>query len=290
MISQHVIAREIKPKLMSQAKRNGLIEIASVFGLAMTFFLIPESLTAGVITEDFSTITQLNSSSTTAIWNLAEGKLHVPFIIDRDPSGGGETEDDVVHQGTATDGAFNNSTNSSFDSDAPSTPTTITLDTSKTYQFTSFTLSQGYTLKGTGSAVLLIRVQGDVQIDGTIDLSGTDGTEVSVTTTDTPSGGTSCCGGGAGGDGGQGSTSSTGSNGTSGDAGDSGRGQGGVASAGAGNGSGGGGGGGFSDVTTAATGETPSGGGAGGAAGSDYSDAFIGTFVGGSGGGGGGGL
>ncbi|MCB0417943.1 MAG: hypothetical protein KDD39_09850, partial [Bdellovibrionales bacterium] len=210
--------------------------------LIISIFLVRPSF-AGSISENFSTVTKNETGTSTGVWNAARGVLHVPHVVDRGDDGG---EDDSMSIGTGSDGVFDNSTYANFDTDG-SSPTTITLDSTRTYQFTSFTLDAGYTVTGsTANNPLTIRVQGDMQVSGTIDLNGQSGTQVSLTNTETPAGGTACCGGGAGGAGGQGSTASAGSNGTSGDvgAGDLGKGLGGAASSSAvvGQGAGGGGG------------------------------------------------
>ncbi|MCB0406488.1 MAG: hypothetical protein KDD51_17025, partial [Bdellovibrionales bacterium] len=264
----------------------------AIFALACLFGRLAY---AGSISENFSTVTKNETGTSTGVWNAARGVLHVPHVVDRSDDGG---EDDSMSIGNGTDGAFDNSTYSNFDTDAPATPTEIKLDSSRTYQFTSFTLDAGYTVTGTSvNTPLTIRVQGDMQVSGTIDLNGQSGTQVSLTNTETPAGGTACCGGGAGGAGGQGSSASTGSNGTSGDvgAGDLGKGLGGTASSSGvvGQGAGGGGGGGHANyVALTNDGENGAGGAAGGKGGGNagnYDDVYISNFYGGSGGAGGGG-
>ncbi len=246
------------------------------------------------ITETFNSSEKNNTLTTTAadgVWDLTAGTLHVPHTVDRD--GGAPSEDDVMHLGQGTDGPFSLSTYSTFDS-LPGTPNTIDLPTTRTYQFTTFNLENGYTLKPVGSAPLEIKVQGAVLIEGTIDLRGGDGEDVNTTLTTIPSGGTAAAGGGAGGNGGQGSTASNGSDGTPTNSDADGMGLGGGASASAvlGDGSGGGGGGGHANLPASHNGENGGvGGGTGGLGGPQFgfTDPYVTEFVGGSGGGGGGG-
>ena len=250
------------------------------------FLFLTQVLAAQTLTlETFSSSTHFDSASSTGIWNLVEERIELPRIIDRDDDGG---EDETINLGDGSDGEFSPATFAAFDTNAGATPTTVTLDSSRVYQFTTFSLPSGYSLFGTGSSPLRIRVQGSVSVGGTIDLSGSDG-ENSGSPGTVSDGGTGTCGGQNGGDGGH----------TSGDAEDGGDGN---TATSVGGGTGG------SDNATASDNYAPSGGGGGhsaagsdggngsggsapltkGVGGSSYGDVYLSTLYGGSGGGGGG--
>ncbi|MEY3015564.1 MAG: hypothetical protein RIT45_4299, partial [Pseudomonadota bacterium] len=146
--------------------------------------------------------------------------------------------------------------------------------TGGTYEFKSFVIQKGVTVRVTGSSALILKVQGNVQIDGVLDLSGYQGQDIN-----------SCCGSTSGGQAGPGG--SNGGGGPYGSSGSKGGGSGG-GSGGCGSGYGsGGGGGGYG--TGGGTGTTTNWScGPGGAGGGTYGDALLGSFLGGSGGGGGG--
>ncbi|MBM4396553.1 MAG: hypothetical protein FJ087_12805, partial [Deltaproteobacteria bacterium] len=143
-----------------------------------------------------------------------------------------------------------------------------------TYDFESFTVSPGAVVTVTGSTPLVINVQGDVVVNGSIVLSGGSGTDATSCCPDNP--------GGAGGGGG-GAAGGTGSSNGQAGGGSGGGGQGCTAGYGSG-----GGGAGYSASGTAGTtsGWSCSPGGSGGAA---YNDALLSQgLTGGSGGGAGG--
>ena len=237
------------------------------------------------ITEDFSSATNFDSENSTAVWNLSTEKLHLPPFVTAPVFNDATTPVTLgaISLGTGEDGVFDASTYADFDTDGGS-PNLITLDTSKTYQFISVHIEDGFTITASGNAPLTWLVQGAVQIDGIIDIGGEDGEGISSDVTATPNGGGACCGGTAGGAGG--STLQVALAGTSANPANNGGGSAGSASGSAGNGSGGGGGAGYGDQGSAA-GSTPAGGGAGGAVGSTYDDFHVSLRVGGSGGGGG---
>jgi hypothetical protein len=246
-----------------------------IAALALCFQLIPFSLHARTISVDLTT--KPANSSSTAVLDLARGEVHLPFVVDRTEGDGGPSnslidEDDSLEMGRGIDGDFKPSTYAAFDSAAGADPAVVTLDTSRTYEFRNFQLDAGVTLRGTGTAPLKIRVQGTAIIDGTIDLSGNDGSFSAVTRA---AGGTACCGGKVGGAAGDPLGTTAGAAGGSADGA-----VGGGAGGAAGNPAGGGGGGGHaSSGLTGSTGTVP---------GATYGDAFVSTLLGGSGGGGGG--
>jgi len=154
---------------------------------------------------------------------------------------------------------------------------TVDATLSGAHTFTTFTIPDGVTISGSGSAPLEITVCGEAQIAGTLTVSGQPGAFWS--TSSTPQGGAACCGGGRGG------------NGSSyyGPA-PSGTGSGGGAGGRSGNQSpyvngGNGGGGGY--ATAGYAGFHGGTGASGGAGGGTYGDAAISSLLGGSGGGGG---
>ncbi len=225
---------------------------------------------ADTITEDFSTLTHFSSTST-AVWNLAERRGHLPYIVD--DSASALNVNTPLDLGTGKDGDFSPNTYATFDKNASAS--LVTLDTSRTYEFTTFAIPTGVTLKGSGAAVLRIRVQGTVEVNGTIDLSGSAGADIEADTSQNPAGGSSGPGGGAGGRGG---STGSGNDGIAADVGNTGSGKG--ASPDKGDG-GGGGGAGYVAAGQAGTGGAP------GAGGAIYGDASLASFLGGSGGGGG---
>lgn len=223
--------------------------------LVLLLVLLPALSAAASFVEDFST-SKLDSAASTGVWNLASRRLHVPFIVDR-TNDATHDEDDSVPLGAGGDGAFSASTLAAFDLD--SVDGTVTLSGDRVYEFTTFTLPSTKTLLCQGSSPLRIRVQGDANIDGPIDLRGRTGA----------AGGGGSCGGG---DGGTGGTNSAGTDGESGHPtidGGGGAGTTGTAS---------GGGGGHFAAGAAGT---------GGAGGLGYGNTFLEGLYGGSGGGGG---
>ncbi len=149
-----------------------------IAALALLAVLSSYPLQARTISVDLTT--KPANSSSTAVLNLARGEVHLPFVVDRsEGAGGGATggtdEDDSLDMGRGVDGDFKPSTYAAFDSAAGANSAVVTLDTSRTYEFRNFQLDSGVTLRGTGTAALKIRVQGTAIIDGTIDLSGNDG-------------------------------------------------------------------------------------------------------------------
>ncbi len=235
--------------------------------------------TSGEIKESFDSATA--ASGTTGVWNVSTGSLHVPLVVDRSGGSVVNQEDEAVSIGTGADGKFDATTAVSFDVNSGGIPGTITLDTSRIYQFTTFTLTAGTTLFGTGSAPLRIRVQGNAEIAGTVDLRGGNGGDSFAVAAPLENGGTACCGGGAGGSGPNGSqTFST--DGVCPAVGTLG-GQPGTLSAVAGTDAGAGGGGGNRYAGSVGAFNVP----ASGAAGPAYGDETLVTLLGGAGGGGG---
>jgi len=216
------------------------------------------------LTENFSTSEHFDSSLSTAVWNIETRQMEVPLVVDRTAIDGEAQEDEPVLIGTGGDGAFNAETMTQFDLLEGAVINQVTLSGDRVYEFTSFRLPSGTTLRCSGSSALRIRVQGEARIEGTIDLRGGAGSG--------GAGGTATCGGGAGGAGGVGGN---GADGTS------------VSSTALGGGGGGtassadGGGAGYAGAGNSG------GGGGGGVAGAEYDDEFISLLLGGSGGGGG---
>ncbi len=165
---------------------------------------------SGRILEDFSSSSRFSENST-AVWNLSKKIIHLPFKV-TEPS---RTQNPKFFQkrgivpvsgtfsiGTGKDGTFDTSTYCNFDINNCANPSLISLDTSKTYEFTDFTIEENFTVTGYGAEPLIIRIQGNAIIAGSLDISGKNGENISNNIDVTPLGGESCCGGGKGGDGG----------------------------------------------------------------------------------------
>jgi hypothetical protein len=248
---------------------------AHLFVLLTAALSFPYPLSAREIVQDFTN--GIADASSTGVLNIASGQIHLPFVVDRNEGAGGGAppndvdEDEAVNIGRGGDGAFDTSTYARWDLD--SNPSTVTLDTSRIYEFTTFNLNTGTTLLASGTAPLRLRVQSTVTINGTIDVSGDDGSFVSGSAA---AGGSAHAGGAAGAAGGSPFVGAA-------DAGTSADGAvGGGAGGTSGNPANGGGGAGYGTAGVTGSGGT--------AAGATYSDEYItGLLLGGSGGGGGGG-
>ena len=159
------------------------------------------------VTLSFSSDAQKESS--TLVWNTPLGRLHPPNQVVGYNVGGGATNV-AIDIGDGSDGVFNESTYANFSVGGDTSGQVITVDTD-TYselQFTTFDLASGWTLRGTGSQPLVIRVMGHMTISGTIDCSGEDGADGNSDPNTGVSGGTGVC---AGADGGAGGTGNGGS-------------------------------------------------------------------------------
>ena len=227
-------------------------------------------LLAAQVTLDLAA--QYADSSSTGVWNRVTQSLHVPFAVTG-------LESTPYSIGNGEDGVFDNTTYANFDALSGAIAMTVTLDTSRTYNFTNFTLPAGVTLKAQGTAPLDIRVQGNAVIDGTIDLKGIAGTDAYTPALNTSNGGAAASAGGAGGSGtsslvasGDGLTPSGTPSGLAG-----------TLSAVGGTDAGAGGGGGNSGAGNPGAANAP----ASGNGGAAYGDANLVTLVGGGGGGGG---
>lgn len=252
---------------------------AAIFFLLLLMNPSAQGATAQ-ITEDFNTASA--ASGTTGVWNVSTGTLHVPFVVDRSGGTVAGQEDEAILIGDGSDGPFNATTMVNFDTNAGGVAGTVTLDTSRIYQFTDFTLPNGTTLLGSGTDPLRIRAQGSVEIEGTIDLNGGDGGNSITPPANVNNGGTTCCGGGAGGAG-PSAVQSFPVDGTSPAISTLGWGQAGTISTLGGTDGGAGGGGGNRYAGTVGAANLV----ASGAGGSAYADETLETLVGGAGGGGG---
>ncbi len=168
--------------------------------ILLPFLLISAATFA--LSEEFATLDHFDSSST-AVWNLESHQVELPLKVDRTQSDGLSQENESVLIGSGKDGAFTADTLSQWDLLSGSVANQVTLSGDRVYEFTSFTLPAGFTLKCAGSGALQIRVQGNVIIAGIIDMRGSTGAG--------GIGGTASCGGAAGGDGGVGGNGSRGS-------------------------------------------------------------------------------
>lgn len=251
--------------------------------IALLIFSLTTVSRGDTIIEDFSTLTHFSARGTTGVWNAALQKLQVAPVVDNDL--GSFNESHAIDFGRGTDGPFNAATMYSFDVNQGAVASTVTLSTSRAYDFTTFTLPTNVTLKAVGGSPLILRVQGNVTLNGRINLRGSSGGPPTDNGADQPSGGSGAGGGGgAGGRGGSaaanGAAGSLASGATAGGAGGGGNGDG-TAAGGAGGGGAYGADGNVGDSGT----------GSGGTAGTHYGDTFPNETAapGGSGGGGAGG-
>jgi hypothetical protein len=155
---------------------------------------------ADTLSINLSDRSQANYTSSTGLWDSVRGRISAPFA-----SAGVAAR--ILNFGDGTDGEFNDGPEQSGITISGST-ITINTDTKSTYQFTTFTLTSGKTIRITGSAALIIRVQGAVTIAGQILAEGSAGTNSISGNTGTVAGGSGANGGFSGGNGGVGATAS----------------------------------------------------------------------------------
>lgn len=238
------------------------------------------SAEAGVVTDDLTTARR--DAASTGVWDVIQGNLHVPWVANFSGDNTPGQEDVIIDVGTGADGVFDAANFTRFD--AAATTSLVTLDTSRVYHFTQFTLPAGVTLRGTGTEALRFHVQGDVLIQGTVDLKGGDAGPAQFPVA-AVNGGTACCGGGAGGNGKVTAGIEAGSEGSTPSAGGAGGGIAGTTSGAGGTDGGAAGGGG----NAFAGGAGQAGGAGAGGGGLAYGVDSLSTLIGGAGGGGGGG-
>ncbi|MCB0341145.1 MAG: hypothetical protein H6626_05130 [Pseudobdellovibrionaceae bacterium] len=267
-----------------------LIQFYQPFAIAIFALLFicasPYEVLALEVTEDFSSRQHFGSSE--LVWNQQQQILHPPIIV-KDWDDGGGVQSTSVDVGDGDHGEFSINTYAQFSEsgDLSGQVIRINTDTFPSLHFTTFDLAAGWVLQPTGASPLVIRVQGDVVISGTINCSGESGEDISSNKTQINSGGEGRCAGARGGDGGSDiviptAGSAGGANVSGGEWGPAGLATG---------GQGGGGGGGYTKAGLAedAVEGDDSTGGAGGVAGTQFrDDGFaIAPWSGGSGGGGG---
>ena len=221
-------------------------------------------------------------SSTSAVINSSLGQAHPPLQVESWDAGGG-AQSTSISVGDGANGSFVESRYLLFHDGAYNNDHVLRINTDvySELNFTDFTLESNWTLRPTGSRPLVIRSQSTMVINGLIDCSGGNGSDLNAATSTTSAGGSGICGGATGGSGG--STSASASDGSEPSTNAGSRGRAGAAQ------SGGGGGGGGMDTSAPAPGTglqiddaTPS-----GAAGSVGSDVSFSSIGGGAGGGGG---
>ena len=211
----------------------------------MTFLLLFFSQSfAKTLTEDFSTRTYLASS--TLVWNQALGELHPTAEVQNIQVNFVAQANQSLDLGDGSHGAFNLATAANFATSVDSGLQIIYFNNTAypILKVTTFDLPAGWTLVPVGNGPLKIFAMGDVNINGTIDCSGGNGT--AAVGASPGIGGSARCGGGAGGNGG-----SVGGNGANGSSPNGGITAGGGGTFGGANGAGGGGGGSFSDSSGA---------------------------------------
>lgn len=262
--------------------------IKMIFGSALSLgstIGLASSVQASQIVEDFSTRTQRASGD--AVWNQGLGflmpKVQVTGWDD------GTTHDTLIELGDGRHGAFNQNTWSQFATSVDTGAKIIYLNNNSDdpFQFTSFELPAGWTVRPSGNYRLRIYVQGNMVVNGIINCSGDDGSSSTGTgaAAVAGAGGRGRCGGAAGGDGGSryiGLGTGNGQQGSTPDAQLTG-GNPGITSVG-GNGAGGGGGGAWTSLNIPNTPSTVSG---AGARGTNFFDPDWSEFFGSAGGGGG---
>lgn len=254
---------------------------------------------SSVLTEEFSTLTNIDTGTTTAVVNVESGVVHPTLEINyRVYSSDATYSTQAVDIGDGSDGIFDLSTYSSIGTVDGSNNITLDASGGRIFKFKRFQLNAGYTLTSINGP-LVIYSQSTAVIDGDILCYGNDG---SISSGATPgNGGVGRCGGKNGGNGG-----APGASGTSGDSSSASvTGGGGGVFNGDTNGSGGGGGGSYAYGSSASAGAnavTNTGGSAGltsanldftiltgSSGGGGGSGSNIGTASGGGGGGAGGG-
>lgn len=238
---------------------------------------------------DFSSFSQWDTTAgDTGLWDTVDQRIQAAVsansVVD-------------INFGDGSDGAFNNGPTQTGIT-VSGNSITLDTDTKATFNFSSFNLSNGFTLKATGSQPLTIRVLGTGTIAGTIDVSGgSSAVGTSNNSTDVAAlGGTGVASGGAGGAAGFGGSPGTSSTSGSPSTGSNvlGGAFGGNTSVSASDAGGGGGCNGVHGAAPDAVGNDAQAASAGGAAGactttrSSVAAAFESSFTGGAGGGGGG--
>lgn len=141
--------------------------------------------------------------SSELIWNTNEGTLLPPIHVRNYDDGSGFKSLDI-DPGDGRHGHFNPTTYKSFSENLDLTNAIIKVNT-ETYPvlyFQSFILEGGWQIRPTGSRPLVIKVQGNMVINGVIDCSGEDGESLSTNVNNIAKGGRGVCSGGDGGDGG----------------------------------------------------------------------------------------
>lgn len=169
------------------ARRSGL----SFFALGL--FLYSQICWAQrTITESFTSAA--NKDSSDMVWNIARGELHPPLLVKAYDDGSGAADLSFL-VGDGSDGSFSSLSDYTRFASVSSGTIYLNTDVYDNLQFTNVHILANYVLRPYGSNPLVMRVLGDVQIDGTIDCSGSNGLS-------TGAGGTGRCGGGDGGSGG----------------------------------------------------------------------------------------
>ena len=154
------------------------------------------------LTLDYDLSTSLYSSGE-GVWNAAQGRIEPQLHVRSYDNGSGPQNMDLS-LGSGEHGVFNASTYQNFDRDGSIDGGVIEIDTSVFTELllTGFHLESGYTLRPVGDQPLVLKIIGDVQVDGTIDCSGAAGQDLSDSEDRVSQGGQGNCGGADGGDGG----------------------------------------------------------------------------------------
>lgn len=170
--------------------------------IKLIVFLFSAQSFALSFTESFEQIQNYKSSS--LVWNISRKTLHPPLKIDNYHDGV-SFKDLNIDIGTAKHGEFNISTykNWATQQDISNQVITINTDEYNSLEFKNFVLNSGWTLRPQGSKPLIIKVQGDLTIEGDIDCSGEDGESVIASQLQAAAGGIGRCGGASGGRGGK---------------------------------------------------------------------------------------
>lgn len=256
-----------------------------LFLIAMPWANAAQSAT---LNEDLST--RNYHASSTAVWNQGLGLITPVITVGSWNDGSNHTS--TIDIGDGSHGDFNSSTWANFSTSVDTSGKIIYLNTTSypIFKFKSFDLTAGWTISPSGTNPLVIYVQGNMTVNGTIQCSGGNGSS-SVGTGGSAvagSGGTGRCGGAAGGNGGAIYSGGVTGNGVAGSTTSVSIGGGGPGLiTGAGTGSGGGGGGAWSALNIPNQAATAGTSGSVGARGTNSSNPAWSTSLGSAGGGGG---
>lgn len=173
--------------------------LVALVALASSGFL-SSKVSAITVSDDFAGSSRYDSGE--LVWNTVRGQIHPPLQVYQYFDTAFDDKPFVVGQGE--DGAFIRTRYEYFSENGDLSSQIIRLNTDDhpVLSFTRFELEAGWTLQPVGSKELVIRVLGDVLIDGVINCSGENGEDLGDDPNVAANGGSGRCGGGNGGYGG----------------------------------------------------------------------------------------